>query len=141
MRYLISLLCCLALVSGCTPQNVTEEVDPTAVCDLCDCDCACECPAPTKMEDLDFFGVYYSSCVEYLTELKEVYNACDDTETIPDVETCAWKLWNEGMTNGGPYSGCVARLREVAEIKMLPPAEWCDRLIPERVLCEHGIRP
>lgn len=136
MRYLISLLCCLALVAGCDPES-REKVDPASICEQCEC----KCPEPVKMEDLDFFGVYYSSCVEYLVELQEVYNACDDTETIPDVETCAWKLWNEGMPNGGPYSGCVARLREVAEIKMLPQAEWCDRLIPERVLCEHGIRP
>lgn len=133
--WIFSLLMFLVII-GCEPATRVEEVDPQAVCELCSCKCA-----PTKMDDLDFFGIYYSSCVEYIIELKEVYNVCGDTKTIPDVDTCVWALWNGGEANGTPTSGCVKRLREVAEIKMLPQSEWCGRLIPERMLCEHGIRP
>jgi len=130
MRYLTSLLCCLALVAGCT---TTERVDPEAVCDQCKCDCP-----KTRMEDLDFFGVYYSTCVEYVTEMREVYVACGDSETIPDVGTCVWYWWEGGQ----PATGCAAMLSELAQVKALPQAEWCDHLRPkeERTPCKHGVR-
>lgn len=137
-----AIIVVVCLVAGCTPQagmdgvngEKGEKGDPGEPG-------VCNCPEPPKMEDLDFFGTYYSSCVEYITELREVYVACDDTTTIPDVETCVWTLWNNGEANGSASSGCVRKLREVAELKMLPQADWCDRLVPERMQCEHGIRP
>lgn len=128
------VLSCLVL-SACAPEP--EPLDPADFEKLCD-----QCCPETKMEDLDFFGVYYSSCVQYITDLKALYKGCRDTTTVPDVATCVWILWEQGMTNGSPTSGCTLRVLEIAEVMSLPVGDRCLKVVPagNLMLCEYGVR-
>lgn len=93
----------------------------------------CRCPE-TRMEDLDFFGVYFSPCVEYVNDLQALYVHCGDYDTVPDVDTCVWHLWNE---YGAGKGACVSRIVEIAEARRDPLV--CERIRPNLALCEYGL--
>ena len=119
MKRLAMMVLVAGLLAGCQAEA------PEKVCD---------CPE-VKMEDLDFFGVYYSSCVQYITDLKEFYDLCGRPDIIPDVQTCVWATWNNSTNSGG----CVIRLKEIAEVMALP--DPCSMFRGGRSgTCEYTIR-
>jgi hypothetical protein len=115
--------CVLAV--GCAPASEDQGEKTADDCSVCE-ECAecqkCRC----KMTDLDFFGTYYSSCVEAIRDIKALLDECGQGRVMPDVETCAWRWWNAGERNGtGIYSGCTGYVAQAAWIRSQPPEDQC----------------
>lgn len=146
MRRMIMVLamgCLFLLGVGCAPAG---DADPEKG-EISDCSVCAECAECQKcrcqMADMDFFGTYYSSCVQAVRDSKALLDDCGRGEVMPDVETCVWYWWNDGRRNGnGRKSGCTRRVGEVAWVRAQPVEEQCDYVCEpgEGVFCESCLR-
>lgn len=127
MKSLLTMVLVAMLLAGCAGGGGSSDCEQ----------CTCDCPV-VKMTDLDFFGTYYSPCVEYVRDLKALYESCGNYVTGQDTDACLWSEWNEGT----PPNVCANRLQEIAYVNSLGDGDRCEHVNVDpgsMGSCEYGV--